>query len=445
MKCIKAFFALAVVLLSILSCKKDHPNPPVTPPVTPPPPATGPLQVTSFSPAGAAKDSIITISGQNFSTTATSNTVTINNIPATVISATTDKLTVKVPVHAGTGIVHVQVGNQEASAPTIFLYVYTVTTIAGDGQIGFREGAGNTAEFSNPASVAVDGAGNIFVADVFNQRIRKIGTDGQVSTWAGDGTKAFKEGQGTAAEFNNPYGVAATADGVVYVADAGNNRIRKITAAGNVSTLAGDGFQGFKEGAAGQAEFKIPQGVAVDANGNVYVADTYNSAIRKITPAGDVSTLAGNGMFGFQDGTGAGAQFNNPLGLVVDAAGYVFVADNTNHSVRKISPAGEVSTIAGTNVQGFADGAGPTARFRYAVAVADGGHGYIYVADFLNFRIRVISPTGLVSTIAGNDTEGFKDGPGPIAEFSNPSGIAIDSKGNIYVADAGNSRIRKLE
>jgi sugar lactone lactonase YvrE len=150
-------------------------------------------------------------------------------------------------------------------------------------------------------------------------------------------------------------------------------------------------------------------------------------------------------MFGFHDGTGTGAQFNNPQGLIVDAAGFIFVADDFNHSIRKISPAGEVITLAGTGNQGFLDGSGPMAKFAFPSGMADGGHGYLYVADYLNFRIRVISPTGLVSTIAGNSTEGFKNGVGPDAEFSNPSGIAVDSKGNIYIADAGNSRIRKLE
>ena len=182
-----------------------------------------------------------------------------------------------------------------------------------------------------------------------------------------------------------------------------------------------------------------------DAAGNVYVADSYNSSIRKVTPAGEVSTLAGNGTYGFQDGTGSSARFSNPPSLTVDAAGFVYVADNANNSVRRISPTGEVATLAGDGTQGFQDGSGTMARFRDVSGVADGGHGYLYVTDYLNFRIRQISPTGIVSTIAGGSTEGFKDGVGLNAEFSNPLGITVDHLGNIYVVDAGNFRIRKLE
>ena len=440
MRYIRLLLILTSCLAVFFSCKKDHPAQPIDPP-----PSAPPLQITSFEPVSAAKDSIITIIGKSFSATPASNKVTINNVPATVLSATNDMLTVKVPVHAGTGVVQVQVGDQTAGAPTIFQYLYTVSTIAGNGNIGFKDGAGNVAEINSPNGITVDGTGNLYVADVFNSRIRKITPDGQVSTFAGDGTKTFKEGNGTAAAFYNPNGVAATPNGVVYVADAGNNRIRKITAMADVSTLAGDGFQGFKEGAGNQAEFKIAQGVAVDAAGNVYVADSYNSSIRKVTPAGEVSTLAGNGTYGFQDGTGSAARFSYPPSLTVDAAGFIYVADNANNSIRRVSPAGEVITLAGDGTQGFQDGPGPTAKFLDPTGIADGGHGYIYVTDYLNFRIRQISPTGIVSTIAGNSTEGFKDGVGTNAEFSNPLGITVDRLGNIYVVDAGNSRIRKLE
>ena len=443
MRSIRLLLILTTCFAVFFSCKKDDPARPVTPPPSAPP--APPLQITSFAPASAAKDSVITIIGKSFSTIPGSNTVTINGVPATVLSAKNDMLTVKVPVHAGTGVVQVQVGDQTAGASTIFQYLYTVTTIAGDGNVGFKDGAGNAAEFNSPNGIGVDGAGNCYVADALNSRIRKITPDGQVSTFAGDGTKTFKEGNGTAAAFYNPNGVAVTANGVVYVADAGNNRIRKITAMADVSTLAGDGFQGFKEGAGNQAEFKIAQGVALDAAGNVYVADSYNSSIRKITPAGEVSTLAGNGTYGFQDGTGSAARFSYPPSLTVDAAGFIYVADNGNNSIRRVSPAGEVVTLAGDGTQGFQDGPGPMAKFRDVSGVADAGHGYILVTDFLNFRIRQISPTGIVSTIAGDGTEGFKDGVGPNAEFSNPLGITVDHLGNIYVVDAGNFRIRKLE
>ncbi|HEY4111881.1 IPT/TIG domain-containing protein [Puia sp.] len=437
MKFIFSLLILTTGIAALSSCKKDHPPAPVEPP--------GPLQVTSFAPVRAAKDSVITILGKNFSTTPAGNIVTINNVPATVLSAKGDILTVKVPLHAGIGVVQVQVGSQVAGAPTIFQYLYTVTTLAGDGNFGFKEGPGNAAEFNSPNGAGVDGAGNIYVADVLNHRIRKVTSDGQVSTWAGDGTKVFKEGKGTAASFYNPYGVAVTSAGVVYVADANNYRVRKITAAGDVSTLAGDGTPGFKEGAGNVAQFKNLEGVAVDAAENVYVADTYNSSIRKITPAGEVSTLAGNGTYGFQEGTGSAARFSFPRGLAVDGAGYVFVADGDNNRIRRITPAGEVVTLAGDGTAGFQDGSGPIAKFNHPSGVAADGHGNIYVADLINQRIRQISPTGVVFTIAGDGVQGFKEGVGTNAEFNYPSGIALDGAGNIYVVDAGNHRIRKLE
>ncbi len=427
---------LSAVLLSFSSCKKDHPHPPATPPA--------PLEVISFTPARAAKDSVLTITGKSFSTTASSNIVTINGVPATVISATKETLLVKVPIHAGTGVLQVRVGDQTAGATTIFQYLYTVTTLAGDENLGFKDGPGNVAEFNLPAGLGVDGAGNVFVADVLNNRIRKITPDGQVSTWAGDGTAAFKEGKGTAAAFNSPVGLAINSNGELVVADTYNHRIRKITTTADVSTLAGNDTVGFKEGVGNTAQFANPYGVAVDAVGNIYVADTYNSSIRKITPAGVVTTLAGNGTYGYQEGTGSAARFSYPSSLAVDEAGFVYVGDKNNNRIRRISPAGEVVTLAGDGTPGFKDDTGPMAKFNFPFGVA-ADHGFLFVADMLNNRIRGISPTGLVFTIAGNGDEGNKDGVGTNARFRFPYGIAVDGAGNIYVGDAGNYRIRKLE
>lgn len=436
MKLLKRFLLLNIFLASLSSCKKDHTPSPAIP--------AGPPRITSFAPTAAAKDSGITIMGENFSTTVGANIVTINNVPATVLSAAGNLLRIKVPAHAGTGIVHVQVGTQGASATALFTYLYTVTTLAGDGHFGYKNGAGNIAEFNASDGISIDGDGNIYVADVVNNRIRRI-TAGQVTTWAGDGSATFKEGNGTAAAFNNPYGVATTAAGITFVTDAVNNRIRRITATADVSTLAGSDTAGYRDGAGAKAQFKDPEGVAVDAAGNVYIADTYNSSIRKISTTGVVTTLAGNGTYGYQEGTGSAARFSFPRGLAVDAAGYVFVADGDNSRIRRISPAGEVTTLAGSGNVGFLDGDGANAKFNQPHGVADGGHGFIYVADMFNHCIRQISPTGFVTTIAGDGTPGYKDGAGPNAEFNAPYGIAADNTGILYVVDAGNYRIRKLE
>lgn len=433
---IKILSILLTILFSIESCKKDHSNQPADPPVQ--------LKVISFSPARAAKDSVITITGENFSTNPNENFVTINDVRATVISATNDVLKVIVPLHAGTGIVHVQVRGQGASSMTIFQYLYTVTTLAG-GNLGFKDGAGNVAMFDVPVGLAVDALGNVFVADANNNRVRKVTPDGHVSTWVGDGTATYKEGKGPAAAVNGLAGVAITPNADLIIADSYNNRIRKITTTADVSTLAGNDTTGFKEGKGNAAQFANPYGVAVDAAGNIYVADTYNSSIRKIDLTGEVTTLAGNGTYGYQEGTGSAARFSFPSSLAADGAGFVYVADKNNHRIRKISPSGEVVTLAGDGTAGLKDGSGPSAKFNFPFAIALGPHGHLFVTDVASHSIREISPTGLVTTIAGNGEEGFQDGLGPDAKFRFPYGLAVDGAGNIYVGDGGNYRIRKLE
>ena len=326
---------------------------------------------------------------------------------------------------------------------------YTFTTLAGYSGLGSADGTGIAARFYYPSSVAVDHARNIYVADFYNNTIRMVTPAGVVSTFAGQaGVAGYADGAGGVALFNGPSGVAIDAAGVLYVADKGNSTIRKITAAGVVSTVAGQpGVTGSTDGSASVALFNNPRGVAVDAAGDVYVADTANDTIRKIAPGGNVTTLAGQaGTAGSADGPAAAAQFNNPFAVALDAAGNLFVADCYNYTIRKITPAGHVSTLAGlAETQGSADGKGSEARFYNPAGLAVGSSGTVYVADKANSTIRRITAAGKVTTLAGKaGTIGGADGKGTDARFNNPSGLALDSSGTLYVADRGNSTIRKI-
>ena len=345
--------------------------------------------------------------------------------------------------------------NPNGSADAYFAYGtnttsgLAVSTLAGTNTGGFVDATGAAAQFNWPRGVAMDAAGNVYVADYSNNRIRKVSPTGVVTTLAGTNNSypdIFADGTGAAAKFNGPCGVAVDSNGIIYVADYNNHRIRKVTSAGVVTTLAGSGSSGFLDGAPGTAKFSYPSGVAVDASGNVYVADEYNDRIRKVTPTGVVTTLAGTN-YGFADGPGATARFTSPRGVAVDAATNVFVADYSNNRIRKVTPAGVVSTLAGTNnnyLDPFANGTGAAAKFNGPCGVAVDASGNVYVTDAGNMRIRKVTSAGVVTTLAGSGTNGFADGPLADAQFGSTYGVAVDASGNIYVADYGNNRIRKI-
>jgi sugar lactone lactonase YvrE len=323
-----------------------------------------------------------------------------------------------------------------------------VTTLAGSsGQAGSSDGTGSAALFLYPYAVAVDASGNVYVADSGNNNIRVVTPGGTVTTLAGNaGLTGSANGTGSAALFNQPQGIAVDSTGNVYVSDTNNCTIRKVTAAGVVTTLAGQpGQSGSSDGSGSSASFSYPAGLAVDSAGNIYVADFDNDTVRKVTPAGSVSTLAGvAGTSGSANGTGSAALFNHPLAVALDAAGNVYVADTSNQLVREIAAGGAVSTLAGTaGIGGRADGSGAAAEFFYPAGIASTASGVLYVADTGNHLIRAMTSPGSVSTLAGSaGSPGIANGTGNQALFDYPHGVAVNGSGSVYIADSGNNVIR---
>jgi DNA-binding beta-propeller fold protein YncE len=333
---------------------------------------------------------------------------------------------------------------------------YGFSTLAGAaGSSGAADGTlastttASTARLSQPAGIAIYSVGNVvYVADTGNSTIRKISFSG-VSTLAGKaGTTGLADGTGTSALFTNPTGLAVDISGNVYVADSGNNTIRKITPGGAVTTFAGKaGTSGSADGASTAALFNNPTAIAIDSSGNLYVADTGNNTIRKIAPSGTVSTLAGlAGSAGSADGFSSTARFSQPSGVAVDSLQNVYVADTGNSTIRKVDFAANVTTLAGSaGHSGSVSGAGTVARFNSPVGIAVDALGNIFVADTANQTLREISMSGGVTvyTIGGSaGLQGSVDGTGAFARFNNPSALAVDSFGNLYVADQGNDTIR---
>jgi len=328
-----------------------------------------------------------------------------------------------------------------AVAVVVRVLLGIVTTLAGSVQ-GSINGTGTGANFNNPKGVAVLSNGNTVVADYINCRIRLITPAGVVTTLAGS-TDGFADGTGTGARFAATLGVAVNPlTGVIVVADTFNHRIRLVTQAGVVTTLAGQATAGSADGTGTGASFNYPAGVAVTSTGVIVVSDTYNHRIRLVTSAGVVTTLAGSGSPAFADGTGAGASFNYPQALAVTSSDVIVVADQNNHRIRLVTLAGVVTTLAGSTA-GSADGTGVGASFSLPSGVAVTSSGDIVVADQNNHRIRLVTPAGVVTTLAGS-TAGSANGTGTAATFNNPYGVAVTPTGDVVVSDTFNHRIRLI-
>ena len=312
----------------------------------------------------------------------------------------------------------------------------TVVTVAGTQIRGFKDGPSTEAQLNSPEGIAVARDGTLYIAETLSGRIRKIDPDGTVTTLLG--------GEGSGPRLKAPHRLAIGPDGGVYVTDAGNNRIIRVTENGEFVVVAGDGESGYRDGPAAEAQFNFPIGIGVGPDGTVYVADTGNLRVRKVSPDGLVTTVAGTGESGYRDGRALQAQFAGLNELAVDDAGNIYVTEVANERVRKITPSGDVVTVAGTGERGSVNGSAANARFDGPAGIAVDASGNIYVAEFGNHGIRKISPDQEVSVLAGGNGPGFTDGPAAESRFKAPFGIAVDSNGVIYVADSGNHVIRKI-
>ena len=307
----------------------------------------------------------------------------------------------------------------------------------------------------NPYGVATDGAGNLYIADTFNARIRKVDSTGTITTVAGSGEPGFggDGGPATEASLVIPYGVATDGAGNLYIADTYNNRIRKVDSAGTITTIVGSRERGFggDGGPADRARLYHPHGVATDGAGNLYIADPGNERIRKVDSAGVITTIAGDGTKGFSGdgGPAVEAQLNFPSGVAVDGAGNLYIADTGNRRIRKVDATGTITTVAGSGEPGFSGDGGPAveAQLAFPTGVALDGAGNLYIVDSVNHRIRKVDSAGTITTVAGTGESGFSGDGGPASEaqLSRPFGVAVDGAGNLYIADTGNRRIRKVD
>jgi len=312
-----------------------------------------------------------------------------------------------------------------------------VSTFAGSTQ-GYENGNANDSLFMYPYGITISHDGTLYVADTGNHRIRKISTNGIVSTVAGS-TKGFKDGNANNSLFDFPCGITISYDETLYVADRNNHRIRKISTNGIVSTVAGS-TDGFKDGNTNNSLFSYPCGITISHDGTLYVTEEFNYRIRKISK-GIVSTVTGS-THGFKDGNTNDSSFFNSLGIAISHDGTLYVVDRSNHRIRKISTSGIVSTVAGST-RGYKNGNVNDSLFNCPRGITISHDGTLYVADRNNHRIRKISTSGIVSTVAGS-TQGFKDGNANESLFNYPQGIAISHDGTLYVADYYNHRIRKI-
>ena len=333
-----------------------------------------------------------------------------------------------------------------------------ITTVAGNGNYNFSGdgGAATNAAFAYPAVVVVDGNGNLFIADRNNNRIRKVNVSGIITTVVGSGSGFSGDGgAATNAALNQPWGVAVDNSGNLFIVDRFNNRIRKVDTNGIITTVAGNGSSSFSGdgGAATNAALNYPFGVAVDAGGNLFIADTSNNRIRRVDANGIIMTVAGNGTNSFfgDGGAATNAALNYPFSIAVDAGGNLFIADYNNSRIRKVDANGIIATVAGNGINNLFlgdGGAATNAALAYPSSVAVDAIGNLFIADFVENRIRQVDTNGIIATVAGNGINYSFSGDGGAATNAalyDPESVAVDAGGNLFIADQGNNRIRKVQ
>jgi len=330
-----------------------------------------------------------------------------------------------------------------------------INTVAGNNSQGFMgdNGQATAAELNNPTEVAVDAIGNIYITDFANDRIRQVNTGGIIFTLAGNGKSGYTgdNGQATNAELNNPAGIAVDNNGNIYIADASNNVVRKVNSSGVITTIAGTGTSGFSGdgNAATAAKLSDPNSVAVDGSGNVYISDAGNDRIRMVA-SGTITTVAGNGTFSFSGdgGPATAASINYPYCIALDSKGNLYIADYTNNRIRMVS-SGTITTIAGNGTPGYTGDGGlaTAAEITYPIGVAvDQDSGKVYITDGANSVVRYIDASSKIYTYAGNGKPGYAGdgGPATAAELNYPYGVATDKFGNLFIADEYNYVVREV-
>ena len=320
----------------------------------------------------------------------------------------------------------------------------TVSLYAGTGNAGSTDGPRLNSTFNQPVGLVITNDGTMFVLEKLSHMIRRIWPNGTVSRFVGSGSAGNADGQGSAASFDTPSGFSLGLNGNLYVADSNNHRIRVVTPSGAVSTMAGS-TMGTVDANGTSAKFNFPTGIGFTSDGTMYIVDHFSHRIRRMSPSGNVTTIAGNGTSSSIDGNGTAATFSNPFGVVVDQDDRIYISETSGNRIRRMTTAGQVTIFAGSGVSSFADGQGTSAAFRNPYGMALSSNGFIYVADYANNRVRMVSiSTGVVSTVVGTGSTAFVDGIGSVATVRELQGVGVSPNGTLYIAETGAHRIRRV-